>query len=83
MTNHLTNSGMKINVSTLLREFPKVRRAALAGEEVIIVTREGNLRLTMEDRTGASIIGCMKGVCITSDDIDQPTTSEADWKPSL
>ncbi len=74
---------MKTNVSTLLREFPKVRRAALAGEEVIIVTREGNLRLTAEGKTGASIIGCMKGMFITSDNIDQPTTSETDWKPSL
>ncbi len=34
---------MKSNVSTLLREFSKVRNAALAGEEVIIVTRGGNL----------------------------------------
>ncbi|MES2658696.1 MAG: hypothetical protein V4689_08760 [Verrucomicrobiota bacterium] len=74
---------MKINVSTLLREFPKVRQAALAGEEVIIVTREGNLRLTAVDKTGASILGCMKGMFTTTDEIDGPTTSEADWKPSL
>lgn len=74
---------MRTNVSTLLREFPKVRRAAMAGEEVIIVTREGNLRLTAVDKTGASILGCMKGMFTTADDIDQPTTSEADWKPSL
>lgn len=55
----------------------------MAGEEVIIVTREGNLRLTAVDKTGASILGCMKGMFTTADDIDQPTTSEADWKPSL
>jgi antitoxin (DNA-binding transcriptional repressor) of toxin-antitoxin stability system len=74
---------MKINVSTLLREFPKVRRAAMAGEEVIIATREGNLRLTAVDKTGASILGGMKDRFTTTDDIDEPTTSEADWKPSL
>lgn len=33
---------MKTTVSTLLREFPKVRRAALSGETVIIKTREGD-----------------------------------------
>ena len=47
----------------------------MAGEEVIIVTREGNLRLTAVDRTGASILGSMKGMFTTTDDIDEPTTS--------
>ena len=75
---------MKTNVSTLLREFPKVRRAAMAGEEVIIVTREGNLRLTAEARNGASILGCFKAEIIAvDDDIDQPTTPDTDWKASL
>jgi len=75
---------MKTNVSTLLREFPKVRRAAMAGEEVIIVTREGNLRLTAEARSGASILGCFKaGIIAADDDIDQPTTVETEWKATL
>ena len=75
---------MQPNVNTLLREFPKIRKAAMAGEEVIIMTREGNLRLTAVDRPGASIIGCMKDmVLFSADDIDQPTTTDDEWRPSL
>lgn len=55
----------------------------MAGEEVIIVTREGNLRLTAVHHTGASILGSMKDRFTTTDDIDEPTTLETDWKPSL
>ena len=75
---------MKTNVSTLLRDFPKVRRAAMAGEEVIIVTREGNLRLTAEARSGESILGCRKGLIQFADDrLDEPTLPESEWNPSL
>ena len=56
----------------------------MAGEEVIIVTREGNLRLTAEPRTGAGILGCFKKEIVAADDdIDQPTTTEIDWNASL
>ena len=75
---------MKTNASTLLREFPKVRRAALAGEDVIIETREGNLRLTADRPTGGSILGSMKGRFGQTDDrIIEPTTTADDWNPSL
>ncbi|MFT4175656.1 MAG: hypothetical protein QM627_03290 [Luteolibacter sp.] len=75
---------MRTNVSTLLREFPKVRQAALAGEEVIIVTREGNLRLTAEPVSGKSILGSRKGLIAFSDDrLDEPTLPENEWNPSL
>ena len=75
---------MKTNVSTLLREFPKVRQAALAGEEVIIVTREGNLRLTAEPLSGDSILGARKGLIHFADDrLDEPTLPESEWKPGL
>lgn len=75
---------MKTNVSTLLREFPKVRNAALAGEEVIIVTREGNLRLTAEPKTGESFLGSLKDTLSFADDaLDQPTLPEVEWKPGL
>lgn len=75
---------MKINVSALLREFPKVRNAALAGEEIIIVTRSGNLRLTAEPRSGESILGSRKGLLSFADDLlDQPTLPEGEWNPSL
>ncbi len=67
-----------------MREFPKVRRAAMAGEEVIFVTREGNLRLTAEARSGESILGCRKGLIHFADDrLDEPTLPENEWKPGL
>ena len=56
----------------------------MAGEEVIIVTREGNLRLTAEPRAGASILGSFKAeIVAVDDDIDQPTTASANWNASL
>ena len=76
--------GMKTNVSTLLREFPKIRQTVMAGEEVIIVTREGNLRLTAEPKDGASVLGALKNqVKNAADDLDQPTTQVSDWEASL
>ena len=39
---------MHINVSGLLRNFARVRRAALAGETVVIATRDGNLVLAAQ-----------------------------------
>ncbi|WP_269523493.1 hypothetical protein [Coraliomargarita parva] len=75
---------METNVSTLLREFPKVRRAVLSGEDVIVHTREGDLRITAEKPKGGSLLGCMQG-CFgyVSDDIVGPTTTDDEWKPSL
>ncbi len=75
---------MKTNVSTLLREFPKVRQAALAGEEVIIVTREGDLRLTAVNHSGESILGSRQDKIHFADDrLDEPTLPENEWNPSL
>ena len=46
---------MHINVSGLLRNFARVRRAALAGETVVIATRDGNLVLAAQpDPPGAA-----------------------------
>jgi hypothetical protein len=75
---------METNVSTLLREFPKVRRAALSGEDVIVHTREGDLRITAYKPTTSSILGCMKGQVLYSDDnLDEPTTTDDEWNASL
>lgn len=75
---------METTVSTLLREFPKVRRAALAGEIVIIKTREGNLRLSKDNSSVRPVLGCMKGQLLWSDDaIDLPTSSDEEWSGSL
>ena len=43
---------MHINVSGLLRNFARVRRAALAGETVVISTRDGNLVLAAQPEGG-------------------------------
>jgi hypothetical protein len=75
---------MEATVSTLLREFPKVRRAALAGETVIIKTRDRNLRLSREESVSRPILGCLKGQLLGSDDdIDRPSSQETDWNPSV
>jgi hypothetical protein len=71
-------------VTELLREFPRVRRAVMAGETVIIKSREGNMRLTLDVQNPVSLVGCMKGRIIrTDDDLDRPTTEEKDWEPHL
>ncbi len=75
---------MRTNVSTLLREFPRVRRAALAGEDVIIETREGNLILRAEAAEKGPVFGSMANRIIeTADDIDAPTLPETEWGPAL
>lgn len=71
---------MRTNVSTLLREFPKVRRAALAGETVVIETREGNLVLTAEVAERAPAYGSMRNRFLRlDDDIDHPTLADNEW----
>lgn len=75
---------MRTNVSTLLREFPRVRRAALAGETVIIETREGNLVLTAEVNEARPLYGSMRDRIVrTDDDIDGPTLADDEWAPGL
>jgi hypothetical protein len=71
---------METNVSTLLREFPKVRRAALSGQSVIIHTRDGDLLLTAAPSSEKKLLGCLKGSVMSSaDDLDQPTTQDEEW----
>ena len=75
---------MEATVTELLREFPRLRRAALAGERVIIKSREGDLQLTRDTTKAVSLIGAMRGQLVHSaDDIDRPTTTDADWGASL
>ena len=77
-------SDMRTNVSTLLREFPKVRRAALAGETVVIETREGNLILTAEVTEAEPVYGSMRDRILRSaDDLDRPTLTDDQWVPAL
>lgn len=75
---------MEATVTELLREFPRLRRAALAGEKVIIRSREGDLQLMRDTTKPASLIGALQGQIVHSaDDIDQPATTDADWGASL
>ena len=75
---------MRTNVSTLLREFPRVRRAALSGETVVIETREGNLVLTAEVAEKQPVYGSMRSrVKSSADDLDRPTLPETEWVGEL
>jgi hypothetical protein len=75
---------MKTNVSGLLRDFPRVRRAALAGEEVVVETREGNLIIVAEHPPAGDLYGSMRDeIDASEDDIDTPTLPASDWNPSL
>jgi hypothetical protein len=51
---------MNTTVTTLLRDFPRVRRAAMSGTRVVIRTREGNLILVAEKFAGKALIGSLK-----------------------
>ena len=48
---------METTVTELLREFPKVQRAVLAGETVIIRNRKGGMRLTLDDSDYMTLVG--------------------------
>ncbi|RKX34398.1 MAG: hypothetical protein DRP71_07270 [Verrucomicrobia bacterium] len=75
---------MQINVSGLLREFPKAKRAALAGECVRIKTREGNLVLMAEKPASETLLGALAGN-IQTPELEPETTGadETDWEPTL
>jgi hypothetical protein len=74
---------MRIKASVLLRDFPGVRQAVLAGEEVLIETPEGTLRLTREETTSASSAwGILRGELVeASEALDEPTTRWEEWEP--
>lgn len=55
----------------------------MAGEVVIIETREGNLRLTAEPRERGDLLGCLAGRISMDDDLDTPTSPEEEWRASL
>jgi hypothetical protein len=74
---------MKTNVRTLLREFPKIRTAALRGETVIVHTQEGDLRITADNNSQKSSLGFMSGVLLScAEDLDKPTVQVIAWKAS-
>jgi hypothetical protein len=75
---------MESTVTELLRDFPRVKRAVLAGEVVIIKSREGNFRLTLDTPASDNLIGCLKGlVARTDEDIDGPTSDGLSWESKL
>ena len=75
---------MQTNVSELLRNFPKIRRAALAGERVVIRTREGNLVLTAEKPAGSSLFGSLASTIDSADMTEADSgADQSDWHPSL
>jgi hypothetical protein len=74
---------MQTTVTELLREFPKVRRAVLAGETVIIRSREGNMRLTLDRGDNPPLVGALRGLVQTQEDLTAPNTADNEWSPSL
>lgn len=56
----------------------------MAGEEVIVETREGNLRITAERPEASSIVGALSGqIKRMDDDLDKPTSDSVEWSASL
>ena len=75
---------MITNVSTLLRKFPKIRRAALSGEKVVVRTREGDLLISAAPTSKTPLLGSLQGVCTFFDDnLDKPTLPEEEWDLEL
>ncbi len=75
---------MQTNVSELLRNFPKIRRAALAGEPVVIRTREGDLLLTAKKPAGSSMFGCLASSIDSGNMTEKDSGArEDDWAASL
>ena len=61
---------MHVNVRGLLRNFARVRRAALAGETVVIATRDGNLVLAAQPQLGDPLRGAPRGTVRSDADLD-------------
>lgn len=77
-------SDMRANVSELLRNFPVIRRAALAGERVVIETREGNLVLTAEKPEPHSLFGSLSSAIDSGGLTEKDSGADSlDWKASL
>jgi hypothetical protein len=56
----------------------------LAGETVVIHTREGNLLLMAEHSPHQNLWGCLKGKLKDLDhDLTSPTLVDEEWKASL
>ena len=58
---------MHVNVRRLLRNFAKVRRAALAGEAVVIATPDGNLVLAAQGQVSEPLQGTAPHAPVRSD----------------
>ncbi len=75
---------MDVNVSELLRNFTKIRQAALGGERVVIHTREGRLVLMADKPTASSLFGAMSGSIDSKSLSAEESGADLDaWRPSL
>ena len=74
---------METTVTELLRDFPKIRRAVLSGETVLIRSREGTMRLTLDEAEHQVLVGGLHGLVRTHGDLTVPTTVPEEWNPSL
>lgn len=70
---------MQTTITELLREFSKVQRAVLSGETVIIRSREGNMRLSLDHGEDQARVGALRGLVQTREDLTAPTTEDSEW----
>ena len=74
---------MQVNMLDAKNQLSKLVKAAVSGEEVIIETREGNLRLVADTPSGSTILGCMKAQLLRiDDDVVSLTTTADEWDPA-
>lgn len=67
-------------MTELLRDFPKIRRAAMRGERVVVKTRSGNLVLIRENYAEASLYGSLASMVSKDELIDSERVfTKADW----
>ena len=69
---------MKTNIRAFLREFPRMRRLATAGN-VIVVESEGQSFVFHRRRAGAGVLGCMIGRAKLGKLRDGPAIPIEEW----
>jgi hypothetical protein len=75
---------MELTVTEFLRNFSRLRLALLAGEVVIIKSRDGKFRLNLENPAADCLVGCLKGLLERADDdIDRPMSNALSWETRL
>jgi hypothetical protein len=74
------SSDMRVRASVLLRNFPAICRAGLAGERIVIETREGNLVRTAEKPQPSALFGSLSSAIDSRDLSEKDSGADSlDW----